>query len=43
MRFEKREVVVAAFWGRGPKDVVVVGQRGEEDAEEETCCCVLLC
>ena len=25
-------------WRRGPEDVVVVGEQGEEDAEEETCC-----
>lgn len=25
--------------GRGPEDIVVVGEVGEEDAEEEACCC----
>jgi hypothetical protein len=35
--FQQVEVGFAAFGGRGPEDVVVVGKRGEEDAEEETC------
>lgn len=49
MVFLQREVGVArgegvwggCWWGcgRGPEDVVVVGEEGEEDAEEEAGCC----
>ena len=33
-----RDGVVREGCGRGPEDVVVVGEEGEEDAEEEACC-----
>lgn len=32
-------VVRGGCWGGGPKDWVVVGEKGEDDAQEETCCC----
>lgn len=46
----QREVAIAWVGGgviwvcgrRGPEDVVVVWEEGEQDAEEEACCCTRL-